>query len=292
MRGAALLFACLALLQSKGTLPPNLPEVLPSSTPWTLAPLQLASQANIVQADVTVRDSHGNPVAGLQKSNFVVLDNGKPRPLTYFSVIAAHGAHPAPAEPAGNSTDNSQSAAAADASPPRYFAIFFDDIDTSVGDLTMARNAALGMIRAGLGANDHVCIFSASATQALDCTNQAASLEQTIGRIHTHPQYGGDTLPCPKISPYEAAQIANYNDTLALSAVEAEAKQCIRQMIPVGDVEGIKAEADIIWNKERAASLDILQSLRQANQYLARQLGQRALLLASDGFLDDELGGS
>ena len=278
------------LLQSKGPLPPNLPEIFPSSTPWTLAPLQLASQANIVQVDVTVRDSHGNPVAGLQKSNFVLLDNGKPRPLSYFSVIAAHGARPAPAAPVGDSTDNSHSADVAEATPPRYFAIFFDDIDTSIGDLAMARNAALGMIRAGLGANDHVCIFSASATQALDCTNQAASLEQTIGRIHTHPLYGGDTLSCPKISPYEAAQIVNYNDTLALSAVAAEAAQCIRPMLRGADA--IKAEADIIWNKERAASLDILQSLRQANQYLARQLGQRALLLTSDGFIDDELGGA
>jgi VWFA-related protein len=145
------------------------------------------------------------------------------------------------------------------------------------------------MLRAGLGRNDHVCIFTASATQVLDCTNQAASLEQTIERIHNHPQSGGDKLSCPKISPYEAARIAVYNDTLALDSVWAEAKQC--ELPVIQDIDGVKAESEIIWSKERAASYDILQSLRQATQYLSRQLGQRALLLASDGFIDDELGG-
>src|SRR6185312_8437688 len=43
----------------------------------------------VVQVDVTVRNSGGKPVEDLKQSDFKILDNGKPRPFTIFSVNRA-----------------------------------------------------------------------------------------------------------------------------------------------------------------------------------------------------------
>lgn len=284
-RSSALLLAGLAFVQSKPPRPPTLPEIATSSTPWTLAPPHLEAQADVVQTDVTVRDSHGNPIAGLRKSNFVMLEDGKPRPLTYFSVVTAHGANPAPVAEAAGSAETSPPSVSAGDAPPRYIAMLFDDINTDVADLMTARRAAVRMIQAGLGANDHVCVFTASGTQTLDCTNQAVSLERTIGRINPHPESGGATLPCPRISGYEAAQVVLHNNPIVIDAIQAEAAQCV----PSYSFDP-KIECEPIWDSERDATADILQALQHVTKFLAHQLGQRVLLLASSGFTDDTMG--
>jgi VWFA-related protein len=46
----------------------------------------LRSDTRVVQIDVTVRDSGGKPVEDLQQRDFTILDNGKPRAFTIFSV--------------------------------------------------------------------------------------------------------------------------------------------------------------------------------------------------------------
>ncbi|HKE29572.1 MAG TPA: VWA domain-containing protein [Bryobacteraceae bacterium] len=48
-------------------------------------PVVLKSASHAVQLDVFVSDSSGHPVHGLQKSNFVVTDNGRPRDIRIFS---------------------------------------------------------------------------------------------------------------------------------------------------------------------------------------------------------------
>jgi len=48
-------------------------------------PLTLKSASHAVQLDVFVSDSSGRPVHGLQKSDFVVTDNGLPRDIRIFS---------------------------------------------------------------------------------------------------------------------------------------------------------------------------------------------------------------
>lgn len=46
----------------------------------------LRVQSDLVEVPVVVRDSHGNLVTGLQKSDFSVYDNGKEQIISSFSV--------------------------------------------------------------------------------------------------------------------------------------------------------------------------------------------------------------
>jgi hypothetical protein len=54
----------------------------------------------LVQASVVVEDKHGNPVPGLQKDDFIVLDEGQPQTVSVFSVttnqISSAAAVPVP----------------------------------------------------------------------------------------------------------------------------------------------------------------------------------------------------
>ena len=47
----------------------------------------LRTDTRVVEIDVTVRDSHGKPVEDLQKSDFTITDDGKPREFTIFNFI-------------------------------------------------------------------------------------------------------------------------------------------------------------------------------------------------------------
>ena len=61
-----------ALAQSTGAQPPALTAEV---------------DVHVVNVDVGVTDSHGKPILGLNKNDFEVLEDGKPQPITNFSVI-------------------------------------------------------------------------------------------------------------------------------------------------------------------------------------------------------------
>ena len=54
------------------------------------------AETRVVQIDVVVTDSDGNPVGNLSKEDFTIKDDGKPRAIDIFSV--SHGA-PQPETP-------------------------------------------------------------------------------------------------------------------------------------------------------------------------------------------------
>jgi VWFA-related protein len=63
----------------------------------------LRSNTRVVEIDVSVRDSAGNPVNDLQQRDFTILDNGRPHPFTIFSFNGSE-ATPQAAEPAVSPT--------------------------------------------------------------------------------------------------------------------------------------------------------------------------------------------
>jgi Ca-activated chloride channel homolog len=61
---------------------------IPSDTPTSLTPdttVTLKVQSTIVAVSAIVRDAAGKPVTGLSRSNFLLKQDGKPQPVTYFS---------------------------------------------------------------------------------------------------------------------------------------------------------------------------------------------------------------
>ena len=73
--------------------------------------------------DVVVTDAKGNPVRGLTKEDFVVLDGGTPQPITNFSVYDTRAAHDV-----AEASASAQAEPVATPPPPRRFVFFIDEL--------------------------------------------------------------------------------------------------------------------------------------------------------------------
>ncbi|HXR96200.1 MAG TPA: VWA domain-containing protein [Terriglobales bacterium] len=288
--GASLLCA-----QSK-----SLPEVRVSAHPYTLPPPVIRAQTSLVTLDVVVRQSDGALVTNLGRADFQVLDNAQPRPLAAFSVVAS----PTEAELAPNTSAAPAAVPKATAAPPpplpRSVVLYFDDVNTDGGDLANARIAAGRFIQEGMLPGDHIAIFTASAVQTQDFTTDQARLQAAIAAIRTHPRASPSVIPCPRITAYQAFLITIQHEPDALQAAVDEAQHCsggppvdsfngrtLSQLglSAVANQEAVLAQAESTWAQAQGVSFDTLHSMRSVVDYLAKQPGNRMLLIASGGFL-------
>src|ERR1022692_2956115 len=67
-------------------------EVRVSARAYTPTPLRLVVQSDLVQIEVVVREAHGQSAGGLQQGDFELLDEGKHREITAFTVSTRGGA--------------------------------------------------------------------------------------------------------------------------------------------------------------------------------------------------------
>jgi VWFA-related protein len=83
-------------------------------------------EVHLHNLDVVVTDAKGNPVRGLTKADFVVLENGTPQPITNFSLYDTS---------AGKASSGNEAPSAATETfeavqpPPRHFVFFIDEIE-------------------------------------------------------------------------------------------------------------------------------------------------------------------
>lgn len=286
---------------------PGAGEVHISQRDYRLAPVVIRATSNSVSLDVVVRDRNGLPVAGLRREDFRILDNGEPRPLASFQVASAP-APPAPGNHPGAAPSNSTPAPAVANRPPRYLALYFDDVNTDNKALQQARNAALRFVMEALGPADRAAVLTGSGGVSQEFTADHARLQAAIAAVRTHPRAEAHSPGCLRITAYQAYLIVNHLDPSALAAAMANQTQCDQQVGIVDDYTGkpvssiipaadaasmtVSGTAEAVWGQARAASIATLQSLQDAVDYTGRQPGQRELILASGGFLAGTLEGA
>ena len=309
--GAAVL-AVTVPLRPQGVAPD---EVRIRSGSWQPT-VTFRAQTNEVQMEVVIRTAHGKPVSGLKQSDFQVFDESRPQKLSGFAVVSTAPAS-APAEKQVAASPTAEAPAATPpAGPPRYVALYFDDVHTETGDLRHIQIAAERLVREGLGPGDHVAIFTASSSQSLDFTQDREKLLAAIEQLKIHPREKGMDSTCPRIGPYEAYIIANNLDG---SVLQTEVQQCEAcnggtgnsvynpavtaakggapfdpEMgnIAIGPQEAgnscvrqVKFTAEGIWNQTVALSRNTLTTIGAVVRTLARQPGKRVLLVGSAGFI-------
>jgi VWFA-related protein len=284
-----LALSCIALLAVAALRgqSPSSDEIRLDSRPYKPSPeVTLRVQANLVDVRVVVRDSNGQPVPGLQQSDFQLFDNGKPQTISAFTVEtraprvsadvapSAGGSAPAPAKPA----------------PPRYVALFFDDMNMPLGDLVPARKAAQGFIRSSLEPGDRVGIFTSSTLVTLDFTSDTRKLLDAVAQLRPRLRRPGGAF-CPRMGPYLAHLITERNDLQALDlAIEMGVEdRCLSRNpmeMSTGQVEGIvrnAARTTLFMSDD--FSRTTMSVLKDVIQILGHKPGRRTLVLASSGFL-------
>lgn len=298
------LFTACALAAAAQTAPD---EIRVGARSYIAPGLRLRVQADFVQLGVVVRDGHGQPIAGLKKSDFQILDEGKPRAIEAFS-IDARSAAAAPGGPPAPGTIS--------VTPPRSVMLFFDDIHEGAAEFRRIQIAAENFVKTEIGANTGAAVFTSSAGLVADFTPDAAKLHEAIERLRSHQRIGEAGIqPCPRISPYQAYLIANNMDPSAMGAAVLEARACsntdptlsnpapARGVGPTVPIPGsneylsvndpiylaVQAQAQLTWQKVSDDSQQTFDRLDAAIASLGKASGTRILLLVSEGFLASSL---
>jgi VWFA-related protein len=287
-------------------------EVRVSSSPYVPPPQNAAlhTSAKEVQVEVVVRDPKGMPVGGVTEDQFQLLDKGQPRKLTAFTAEVTNSAAPISAySRPKSSTASSAPNPSTLGSRPRFVALFFDDIHMVPGDFAHAQIAAERFVKEAMAPGDRVGVFTASSAVAFDFSNDQSKLVATIVALRARPMLTENVSDCPRLTPYQAMQIVN-GDLMAFEAAFLEYRRChisrddssqqLENMDPSllnnpfyirshPGVTQVRELASSLWDRAKEASALTFSALRATMDRLAVAPGERMLLLASSGFLSDQL---
>jgi VWFA-related protein len=147
---------------------------------------EFKSGVTMIQVPVAVRDRQGQAVAGLQKEDFSLFDNGKPVEIAAFS-LEKPGGLAAPDRSLPEPGGVAKPTAPAMDVPEQFTAYVFDDISIGVtAVLQQAREAAAKQIQA-MQPGDRIALVTTSCTSMEDFTNDRAKLIQALARIQLSP---------------------------------------------------------------------------------------------------------
>lgn len=259
--------------------------------PYTPA-AALRIHRDVIQVDVVVRDAKGQAVGALKQQDFKVYDKGKERSITQFTVeraepkIVNRATSSTPALPT-SAAMSAPSPAAATPSQQRFIALFFDDRNTPFSDLAYARQAAEKFVQENLHQGDKVGVFTASASTALDFTDDKQQVLKTIESVHMQP-VGLRSANCPgalrefPMGPYAAHLIIDEGDTEARSLY-----------LCGGNTPSTQAETEIlartVLSSAEVISKSSLGSLDSVIGHLSQMPGHRIVVLTSSGFFTASL---
>jgi len=289
---AALLYLCASISAQESISPQEVHFIEGVYTPPSL--FALRTETRLVEIDAVVRDRQGHPAAGLTKGDFQILDEGKSREISAFSVLLGPAlpgvakaepppsATPAPT-PAGSSSEKAAS---------RSIALFFDDINAYAGEFAQAKAAASKLVRESL-APSRAAIFLSSGYQDLAFTGDGALLAAEIDKLNARMRPVA-TTSCPVLTPYLAYRILFNMDLVTLNAKVEELRHCqgqppVRRPALVDpdnqDAITVKRMARMVWQEQEPITRSTLDALKSAIVRLSAQPAPRVLLLASSGFL-------
>ena len=144
----------------------------------------------LVQTAVTVLDKKGNFVEGLQRDQFELMVDGKPRPVAFFERVASGSAGNANSQPLATQTSQRpQTPAATPRIPGRTIVFFVDDLHLSPDSMNRTRKMLQHFLDREMSSKDNVAILTASGQVGFleQFTNNKAVLDTALGRLIPRP---------------------------------------------------------------------------------------------------------
>jgi VWFA-related protein len=169
-----------------GQDPPNVPTPAGQSAQASQATSSqpIRSTARLIQLSVVVQDKHGNPVTGLKKDDFVILDEKKPQTIQVFSVQTNQlPVTSPPALPPDFYTNRVRERAAV---PTGITVILLDGLNTRFEDQTYARKQVIKFLQQ-IHPQDRIALYTLGSQLRVlhDFTSDSTSLLAAL------KQYGG-----------------------------------------------------------------------------------------------------
>jgi VWFA-related protein len=237
-------------------------------------------RVNLVLVRVVVRDTSGKVITNLKKEDFQLEDNRKRQTISTFSLETPTSEISTVKLGTAEATPEESPPVKVPQLPQRFVALFFDDLDLSMADAMLSKQAATKLL-GSMQASDRFAIFTTSGQVAEDFTGDRAKLNEAIQRIVPHPQTNASD--CPPMSLYEAYQIVQANDPFALSVA-------VQDVIHCASVTPEQAESLARSAAQRGFTLgefqvhQAFQSISELIRRMSVAPGQRTIVLMSPGF--------
>ena len=257
-------------------------------------PTTFKVNVKLVVVRAVVRDAQGHAVGNLRKEDFQIFDKGKPQVITQFDVEQPGSltakARQKSEDNSGNLPGDAVSPTVTSAIPERFVAYVFDDVHLAFGDLAQLRQAAerhFAMLRP----TDRAAIFTTSGLKPLDFTDDRAQLHAALNNLRPNPVAGNPIQQCPDIGYYQADQIINKNDPVALQVALQESAVCQPSVkgVTLNPAVEVNAISQEVLNAGSHESHIALSSLANVVQHLSYMPGQRTVVLVSPGFITPDL---
>ncbi|MDW5267100.1 MULTISPECIES: VWA domain-containing protein [Acidobacteriaceae] len=251
------------------------------------SPYEIQVTVKKVLVPVVVRDKQGHSVGDLKEEDFHVFDNGKPRPLSAFTIEKRIGTETATAS---NSENNALSRTPPQPATvyPRSIVFLFDDMHLSVQEMERAKTAGAALLAGSLTDSDIAAVVSISGRTNSGLTRDHAKLHDAIMSLKPELIYQTGNDDCPNITYYQADLMENKHNSTAEQDAVAQAFHCDpRITIGVAQslAEGAARRALIMGHQDSQVAL---VNMRELVRRIATLPGRRMLILISPGFLTVE----
>jgi VWFA-related protein len=283
-----------ALLAGDGSARAQAPPAPEAQEPPTFG-----REVELVRIDVVVTDKDGNPVQGLTRDAFQLLDEGKPQTLETFEEVER------PLPPA-STAPTPRPRLASNAPPPpegdtsRTVVILFDDLNLTMETAPRAKAAVALFLDQGVRPGDRVTLI-ATGGGVWWATRMPEGREDLLAILKGLTGRRVKTDVRDAITDFEAMRIYVYNDTMVQDQVrrrfetfgvtshaESEGERMDRETYQPGIVDPyVMRRATEEYLKARTRNRATLAALERALRPLAATRERKTVVLASDGFVYD-----
>jgi len=148
----------------------------------------IRTNTELVQTAITVLDKKGHFVEGLQRDQFQLIVDGKPRPVAFFERVASGSPRELELANLGNPNPNTPAPptpTAAPRVPGRTIVFFIDDLHLSPDSMNRTRMMLQHFLDHEMSSKDNVAILTASGQVGFleQFTNNRAVLDAAMSRL-------------------------------------------------------------------------------------------------------------
>lgn len=180
-------------------------------------------QADLVVVDVVVADKQGNPVPGLRREDFVVLDERQPQAIASFEAVHVPAALPGPAASAARPRLVANTGASDRGG--RTFTVVFDNVHMSPLHAYRAKQAVAAFLERGVREGDRVSLL-ATGGGAWWSTRMSAGRSDLLALLKgLDGRRLRDATAREQVTDYEAVRIYVYRDTMVGARVARRFEQ-------------------------------------------------------------------
>jgi VWFA-related protein len=261
------------------------------------------TNVELVQTAVTVLDKNGKFVEGLQREQFELMIDGKPRPVAFFERIAAGSARESElAATLGDPVEAAKKPIAPARVPGRTIVFFLDDLHLSADSMNRTRMMLQHFLEHEMTSKDNIAITTSSGQVGFleQFTNNRAVLDEAMKRLIPRPYNteGYSAGGTAKITEYMAFMLnTGKSDTKLMNAYIEECmkgsnmfkvmKRLTEPLLRQACETEVKNSSRAILIQAGQVTQNTYNSLSSVMRSLMRAPGRKLAFFISDGFLLD-----